>query len=363
MKNLSKRFSMIASPDQRFCELCSKEATLIKPLHSCKRCTRNICLDCSQTTALILNYSDFKKHKICLSCEEDKDYQDLLREKGQAWATDSIIGLKWLTLPKVKQLMNENNYQEYLNLAEKQALDDPAVLRRIRQDTIEIESLNYSLYEFIYYSQRQIKSVTACQMNIENVIKAFCVKYTDYVYCSGMHYLVCFLLNFLTEEKAFWILCYLVDHVIPPNFFSTINDIPHFGFNVEKLAYTHWVTKDVVGESEKRRWGVFCDRYLPSIILSLVVDIFTVDQLLQVWDDMIMSETYDIISRSLFIALEHIQRKHSATESIDLNAINKFCCWKLSYETVKIMDDNYQAMLKELQSTEGQMRFQPEKTL
>lgn len=60
--------------------------------------------------------------------------------------------------------------------------------------------------------------------SLSNILSSFCLRNRQMGYCQGMNYLAMFILAVVSEEeKAFWVLCGLIERIFPPDFFSTVN--------------------------------------------------------------------------------------------------------------------------------------------
>lgn len=78
---------------------------------------------------------------------------------------------------------------------------------------------NYSLREFLFLLHQDC-SPEFIKNSSKNVLKALLVRYPHIGYCQGMNYIVTFLLCFCHEETCFWLICYVIEKILPAKFFQ-----------------------------------------------------------------------------------------------------------------------------------------------
>merc|ERR1712217_881858 len=55
---------------------------------------------------------------------------------------------------------------------------------------------------------------------LENVLRAFAAKNTEIGYCQSMNFIAAMLLQYESEENAFWMLCSIVEDLLPQGYYS-----------------------------------------------------------------------------------------------------------------------------------------------
>lgn len=148
---------------------------------------------------------------------------------------------------------------------------------------------NYSMYEFLNMVQSNL-SKASCRENQKNVLFAHCWRNPSVGYVQGLNLLVAYLLCFLDEENAFWMLTYLIEVVLPKDFYSkTAKDTYFYGFYAECYALKQLTIKqlDINDSAGKESICSFLDAILPSFLLPLLINTLNAKCLFHVWDKMI----------------------------------------------------------------------------
>jgi hypothetical protein len=55
---------------------------------------------------------------------------------------------------------------------------------------------------------------------LKRILTAFSARYEEGGYCQGLNFLASLLLTVVEEEEAFWLVCLLVEDILPPGFYS-----------------------------------------------------------------------------------------------------------------------------------------------
>ena len=344
---LKKKLNVVV-PKASNCDICKKKFGFLKGSHHCKRCYRPICSDCTKISVHILNYIDDKKHKICLFCQEEVEYQIDLRQKQELrWNETSAVGKSWYeSNANIAELAKSGDFNVYLQEAEKLLKEDPNIFAAIDADVLggrtDKENFNYSLMEFLNYNQ-QYDTEEACRTHISNVLKAFCARNPKIGYSQGMNLIAAFLLNFFQQEKAFWMFTFIVEKILPSSFYQRVDNVPFFGFQVEKMIVTNLVFKktSIVDPKDQQVLTTFIDRFMTYMMLPLLVDFLNVEALFKLWNEMIMKQNFNVILRAtvvllIFISTSIVETKNKKNTSIqtDINQIRRELWRGLTYEKI-----------------------------
>lgn len=158
------------------------------------------------------------------------------------------------------------------------------------------ELFNYSMHEF-FNTLQQGKDRAECRRNIKNVLLAHCLRNPSIGYVQGINMLAAFLLCFLDEEGAFWLLTYIIEEILPKEFYSkTYKGIMLFGYYSECYAIKQSAIQclELTSPSKIKSLHIFLDMILPSILLPLLVDTLNLECLYYVWDNMIKNKDVNI---------------------------------------------------------------------
>ena len=139
-----------------------------------------------------------KKRKITSYCEA------LVIEKGVPLANRPSLWMIWSGGFEMKQESKVDYYHSILKESLKRRT--PSVVQ-IRKDIVRTFPGHH------LYNTEETKG------HLHNVLVAFAHRNPGVGYCQSMNFIVGFLLLFLREEEAFWVLCAIVERLLP-NFFS-----------------------------------------------------------------------------------------------------------------------------------------------
>ena len=151
-----------------------------------------------------------------------------------------------------------------------QTTDDPVVLAQIGMD------INRTLTDNIFF--RQGPGVP----KLRQVLVAYSRRNRDVGYCQGMNMIAASLLLIMpSEEDAFWVLCSIVERILPktyfePNLLASRADqqvLKHYVATILPTLHTHLASLNVELEALTFQW-----------FLSIFTDTLTAEALFRVWD-------------------------------------------------------------------------------
>lgn len=160
---------------------------------------------------------------------------------------------------------------------------------------------NFSFHEFLHYVQGTLP-VTECRSNMKSVLKAHAMRNPSMGYVQGLNLVAAFLLCFLDEEGAFWVLTHLIENVLPPFYYSkTHKDISLFGYHAENFAIKKLLKETLeLNQSEDIfTMESFVDMVLPSLMIPLLSDTLNVSGTFMIWDEMIKKADFTVMERAV----------------------------------------------------------------
>lgn len=102
--------------------------------------------------------------------------------------------------------------------------------------------------------------------------------------------IVVFLISLLDEGSAFWLFSYIVNFIMPKNFYGKSNQgIPLIGYQIEKNVLKALGTMHVQG-AEADKLEIFLDSHGPSMIIPLFVNYLNFEGLYETWNKMLTDE-------------------------------------------------------------------------
>jgi len=226
--------------DIKNCEICNKGFGITRARHKCKRCKLIICADCGKTKSIIIGYSKkgTEAHRICNLCQLDVEYQKDFRTNNESgWNKTSKVAATWLSSINLKDeigLIVDQDYDKFLKDGSN-ASAIKALVKDLRNGKADRQKFNYSLLEFLHYSQED-QDLDKLRFPVHNVLRAFYNR-TKLPHCNVLLYVATFLLSLAEEKDAFGLLCYLNDKILPPNYWNRRSEpISYEGMN--RVKYT-----------------------------------------------------------------------------------------------------------------------------
>lgn len=221
-------------------------------------------------------------------------------------------------------MQKTGSYADYLKQAESLS-PDLENLKDIEEDTMQgktdKELFNYSMHEFFHAVQKD-RTTVDCRQNMRNVLYAHTAYSPSLRYIQGMNMLVAYLLCFLDEEGAFWVLNYIIQQILPPDFYSnSAKGVCLYGFFAECYALKNVAVAqlDLTVPDDIKSAHSLTDMILPPILLPLFVDTLNSECLFYVWDTMIrhkrvrnvsnfvpnLDKKFDIVESTVITLITH----------------------------------------------------------
>ncbi|OQR88486.1 growth hormone-regulated TBC protein 1 [Thraustotheca clavata] len=119
------------------------------------------------------------------------------------------------------------------------------------------------------------------KVELTNVLTAYAVHRSDIGYCQSMNFIVGILVLFLPEEDAFWILCVLMDHILPSENYSR----SMFGAQVDQIVFKRLVqlqVPDIAALLEEN--GIDIELVSLQWFLCIFVCTLPLETALRIWD-------------------------------------------------------------------------------
>ena len=287
--------------EKKYCEICDKPFGIIRIRHGCKRCRLIICGDCTKVSSVVVGFdeSPLMPHKICIVCQSEEEFQKHFRSVNNAsWNVLSTIGEKWIQLPYVLDYITSLNhdFDYYLN----RSIELKDTLKCIEEidhegdrGRFDKEFFNYPMMEYLYYSQLNV-SQNKIRENVKNVLKAFCVKFKSIGYQYGIGHLTIFLLSLLDENNTFNLLCYIVESILPPQFYEKDIQLNLYGYQIEnyliyRLTSTAW---SLTKKSEIQLLLLFFEDIELPMIQTLLIDCVNFENLLFIWNRVLEKNSF-----------------------------------------------------------------------
>ena len=97
---------------------------------------------------------------------------------------------------------------------------------------------------------------------------------------KGLKFICAFILNFMSEEMAFWMLDILFNNLLPNEYINIQELFEKECDYIAKIGYAEKMFADIDSELLK----IFLKKYIPILLESLFVDILNFQTTYHIWD-------------------------------------------------------------------------------
>jgi len=291
------------------CETCKRPFGLTRIRHTCKRCNKIICADCTKGRIKIVTYDLKNAHKVCIACEKEHGFQVKFAASNQtSWNKLSKIGAKWFETCNPKSVLaksedgSEETYKGLLEIANNPETSNPhfnAINTDISQGKADREKTNYSLQDFLYSNQGPTKP-DQIRTSISNILKAFAVKFPTIGYQQGMINACVFLMSMMDEESAFWSFGYLVTKILPNGFYgqTSASGASLSGCQQEKFVLANLI-KETLGLAPELMGKIngLLDMSTPAMLFTLLINCTNFEVSFEAWNKMFLTKSFNEIRK------------------------------------------------------------------
>jgi len=325
--------------DLKACEICQKAFGLTRIRHKCKRCNFIICADCCKTKSIIISMKEAGKdpHKVCNLCREDINYQnDIKTTFRTSWAQLSDLAKQWVANTNVYQELSfdpENDFAKYydesLNNEQLKSLIDD-LLSDLSQGRADRESFNYSMLEFLHYSQQGSQNL-AHRKNVENVLRAYYARYPNQGYISLLVPIAVQLLALSDEKNAFYLLCYLTEKIVPENFWNmNAEPLPFVGLLRHKYIIEQ-TSKNVLNPNASpqvnlKPFAATFKKTANSLLGGLMADVVNFSTVTTIWNEMFNKKSFRPLSNAVLKIIKNSKTYFEQFSDLTLYNYRLFVC-------------------------------------
>jgi len=148
---------------------------------------------------------------------------------------------------------------------------------------------------------------------LKRILTAFSARYEEGGYCQGLNFIAGLLLTVVEEEEAFWLVCLLVEDILPPGFYST----ELHGSKAEVHVLTQLVTRYLPNINPLlARWSLTLEPFAFAWIMCLFVGELPLHLLLDVWDRLLV-DGVTVLCRAALSLLRIHEKALTAADSMD----------------------------------------------
>jgi Ca2+-binding EF-hand superfamily protein len=223
-----------------------------------------------------------------LLCDHDyKDMEEALNlavKEDLNWNSTNSRGSSWILNSGALDLKHKTNcsYEAYLDMKLDEG-DSEQIDKDIGAGRTDAYTFNCDLSAVL----SKVKT-SELRYRISRVLTAFCARNPHIGYCQGMNSIVAWLLLFLDEESAFWMLCQVVETTLLPDFYGTGkrgNSLN--GFYIEATVIAALLTH-CIPELSAMSMSVsnFSDMFSIQLLIQLFVNVLQVSCTIFLWDQL-----------------------------------------------------------------------------
>lgn len=256
---------------------CHQCGSVNSSANLCSKCKQRFCSSC-----VIPNPNDSTQ----LLCKHDHksliDTLDLALKEELGWNTINSRGHYWMQKSGAEDLReaSDKTFLFYLSLNLEEN-DRVQIEKDIFAGRTDAYTFNHDLSELFS------KVITdEMRTRVSRVLTGFCARNPQIGYCQGMNTIAAWLLLFLDEESAFWLLCRLVESVLLPDFYGggkRGNSLNGFYIEASVIAallghYLPELSTISLSVSE------FSDMFSIQLLIQLFVNVLQIPSTIFLWD-------------------------------------------------------------------------------
>lgn len=115
-------------------------------------------------------------------------------------------------------------------------------------------------------------------------------------FLKGMNFIAAFILCFVNQESAFWVLSNVISNILPLNFYGSIKQgIPLMGYQQEKFIISELAKQILnIDEITYAKVQIFMDINGPALLIPLLINYVSFQILFETWNEMIMTQSVKI---------------------------------------------------------------------
>lgn len=271
------------------CAKCSSSPLLTVP---CGLCTQVMCEVCRAEESVKLH--SVAVPGLCIVCKDCHSrvcqLEALQVTEQLVWGRNSPRGKRWFEASGALQLslQTRDTVYTYSSLSADDA-DTDMIEKDVAFGRTDPNTFHWEYSELIHRICDLSCSKAAYRDPIMRVLKAVCCRNGDTGYCQGLNFVASWLLMFMEENAAFWVLTKIIGDVLVPGFYKgdrTGNSLN--GFYIESGVIASFLENF---NPSYQRTGLpsleFADFFSLQLLIQLFVDSTDLASCIFLWDQLI----------------------------------------------------------------------------
>jgi hypothetical protein len=261
------------------CNRCKAEKS---ETECCGLCLKPVCEDCAASQSVIV-YSEEKQLKTaCAFCAERLAAIELIiTTEGLIWSRLSPRGRRWFVNSSAEALAQESkdSLSTYSTLPIEPE-DSEMIQKDVYFGRTDPATFHWEYTEMILRVVEKAGPAELYRTSISNVLRAYCGRNTTVGYCQGLNFVTAWLLLFMDENSAFWMLTKLISSTLLPGFYS--------GAKTGNSLNGFYIEAGVVARLMDAPPGLsandFSDFFCIQLLIQLFVGTVDIPTALYLWD-------------------------------------------------------------------------------
>lgn len=230
-------------------------------------------------------------YTVCKDCHiRVHQLEALLATEQLVWGRTSPRGKRWFEACGAQQLslQTRDTVYTYSSLSADDS-DMDMIEKDVAFGRTDPNTFHWEYSELIHRICDLSVSKTAYRDPIMRVLKAVCCRNGDTGYCQGLNFVVSWLLMFMDENAAFWVLTKIIVDVLVPGFYKgdrTGNSLN--GFYIESGVIASFLENF---NPSYQRTGLpsleFSDFFSLQLLIQLFVDSTDLASCIFLWDQLV----------------------------------------------------------------------------
>uniref|UniRef100_H2ZAZ7 Rab-GAP TBC domain-containing protein n=1 Tax=Ciona savignyi TaxID=51511 RepID=H2ZAZ7_CIOSA len=194
----------------------------------------------------------------------------------------------WMNLSGATKRM-ENSLDVYEKLLETGCSNDVELIEAIKTD------LNRTFPENIYFNGKMTDDK---RQSLYNILLAYGRRSPAIGYCQGINFVAALILLVVKdEEKSFWLLSTLLDHILPQYYTKSMLSLRVEMEVLKELVSSKYPLCQEVMERAQAPWMIVASKW----IICLFIDVFPIETVLRIWDCMFVEGSKILLRATLCV--------------------------------------------------------------
>ena len=259
-----------------------------------------------------------RESAVCTTCNSYLErITQIINEHKIGWGQISKTGEKWLRTSRTHHYMQKNgrSIETYLNLSispnDEESIEKDVMTGRTDPEVFE--------WEYLEIIKRVMKP--SYREDLKKVLRAYCAKNPNIGYCQGMNYVAMWLLLFLDVNSSFFVLSYLVESWLLPDFYvGSRNGNSLNGFYIESTTISSFLEFCIPAmRSACMPSDQFSDFFSLQLMIQLFVNTVSFETCIFLWDKLMEEGSISLIRGT--VALVYISEDYIKEGEHPLNIL------------------------------------------